>query len=177
MLLQAVASGRYELAISLPKDEETALDLLVLCLVLLVGSAAVCTLGVWALGGWWLRISGSESVGAALWLLPAAVLGAGIYQGLNYYESVASRTRADRHEAQPGRGQRRVEPGHRAGDPGPFGLIVGGILGQSAGISTLAGEVAASGTGRGFPGRPSPGWSARRGRFAASRCTSRPRHS
>jgi len=150
-LLQAVASGRYELAISLPKDEETGLDLLVLCLVLLVGSAAVCTLGVWGLGGWLLRISGSESVGAALWLLPVAVLGAGIYQALNYY-GIRRKSYPRLMRTKLSQAVANVGSSLAIGlvHSGPFGLIVGGILGQSAGISTLAGEVAAAGGAR-FP--------------------------
>ena len=141
-LLLAVASGRYELAIPLPADEETAFDLFILCLGVLVGAVGLCSVAVWLLGCWVLAKTGVEALGSYLWLLPVALLGAGSYQALNYL--------AIRRRAYPALAKTRISQSIAnigAGlvmgvvHPGPLGLILGNILGQSAGVSNLAQEL------------------------------------
>ena len=76
----AIATLRYELAISLPEDEDSALQIVVLCLLLSVLTAAVIGLGL-VFGGSVLRPLTSEWR-VLVWAVPVGILGLGSYQTL-----------------------------------------------------------------------------------------------
>lgn len=90
-LFTVIASVRYELAIPLPEDDQTAASVVVLCLLVVLAVTGLSALGVFFAG---------ESIAIALnvsklttyfWLLPAGVLLVGTYQVFNYW---ALRTKA-----------------------------------------------------------------------------------
>lgn len=130
---------RYDIAIPLPERTDHAVNLLALAL----GSVLVTSVGIGG-GLWVLRgpVSGLLNVpdfAGYMWLLPVGLLGVGGYQSLNYWAvrvkryGVLGRTRITQSIAaatsQLGLGILSV---------GPVGLVVGKILGRTAGVGSLA---------------------------------------
>ena len=133
------AGMRYELAVPLANDDEQAIHLVVLALVLVVLVAGCTGILILLAGGQlaaWLRISEYERY---LWLLPLGVLLAGSYQVLNYW-AVRKRdySRIARTKLHQAIGSVAVQIGCGLAKLGPLGLIGGQIVGQSAGVGTLA---------------------------------------
>lgn len=78
------ASLRYEQAIPLAKNENSATNLLAFCLCMVFVVSTICGLGVLFIGvrmGRWPSFGG---LGLYLWILPLSLLGAGAYQALSY---------------------------------------------------------------------------------------------
>jgi len=74
---------RYDLAILLPEDDETAVSLLVLSLAILIVICAMLELLVWSMSADivdWLRC---DTLELYLWTAPIGVLGGGAYQALS----------------------------------------------------------------------------------------------
>lgn len=137
-LAWAVGTLRYELAITLPKDEPSAANVLCLAEVVVVIVAIV-------LGGavWWLR----DRIGAwthtpeltpFLWLMPITLLWGGTYKTLSYW-AVRRRDfdRLARTKVSQGLGYALTSLALGFLRVRPLGLIVGGVVGQSAGCGTL----------------------------------------
>lgn len=137
--ISAVAVAlRYDIAIPLPKRTDHAVNLLVLAL----GGVLFMSGSVGAIF-WTFRHSVSEllkvpNFSRYMWLLPVGLLGVGTYQTLNYWAvrkkeyGVLGRTRITQSIAaatsQLGLGILAI---------GPVGLVVGKILGRTAGVSSL----------------------------------------
>jgi O-antigen/teichoic acid export membrane protein len=135
----AAVALRYDLAIPLPEKDQDAANLLASAgsLVLITS----CVLG----GGFWLfRHPVSATLGAPafaeyMWLLPLGLAGRGLYEVLNYWAvrvkgyGVLARTRIMQ-----GVGAAGTQVGIGALVSGPIGLLVGKILGHTAGIGSLA---------------------------------------
>ena len=86
-VLGAVATGRYELAIMLPEDEEDAVHLMRVCLYL-TGVVSVALLGVVVVARHGLAaLLGSPELAGWLFLAPPAVFLTGLFQALNYTNS------------------------------------------------------------------------------------------
>lgn len=84
-LALVAASGRYEVALLLPEDEQSAIDILgvaVLCVCL----TATVTAGVVLICHYrWVLPASVSVLKGHLWLLPVSVLGGGLYQSLSYW--------------------------------------------------------------------------------------------
>ncbi len=144
-----IASFRYEFAIPVADDEQTARSLLALCGILVPANAVLLGL-VWAvtralhadLGG----------VGQYLWLLPLGFLGGGLYQAFSYW-AVRQRdfARLARTKVSQGAGTAvtQLALGLLSG---PLGLLIGDVVGRTAGLLTLAKPVI------GARSEGSPGW-------------------
>lgn len=84
-LVVVAASGRYEVAILLPEDEQSAIDVLVVAVLCVCFSTILCT-GIVAICRYhWILPSGALVLRGMLWLLPLSILGGGLYQVLNYW--------------------------------------------------------------------------------------------
>ena len=96
-LMLVAVSGRYDVAILLPEDEQSAIDVLglaILCVIFSAGVvAAICIICHyhWFLPASVLLLKGN------LWLLPISVLGGGLYQALSswatrgrHYQQIAA---------------------------------------------------------------------------------------
>lgn len=136
-ILVTVASLRFELAISIPKEDGDAADILVLCGLLLILLTLVCLAmtGVsFLLGG----LSRTKVLGYAAWFLPLGFAGAGLSQILNYWMvrkkafGVIARTRISQ-------GVWMIVCLISLGifKWGAVGLIIGDIVGRVAGTATL----------------------------------------
>jgi O-antigen/teichoic acid export membrane protein len=136
-ILQSVATLRYELAIPLAPDDQSAADLLALCGLALALVAGVVSVLVWVFGdaveGW----ANNPELGTFLWLLPVGLLAVGGSQALSYwvvrkkaYIRVA-RTRITQAVAQVG-----AQAAIGALREGPAGLVIGAVLGRTGGIAS-----------------------------------------
>jgi len=130
------ASGRYEVAILLPDDEQAAIDVLVLALA----CVAVVTLGciglVFGLQYYWILPSSMRALRPSLWLLPVSILGGGIYQVLNFW---AVRRGDYKQIAKSKLMQATLQVTTQIGAGllahGPIGLLVGDSIGRISGSS------------------------------------------
>ena len=138
-ILLVVVALRYELAIPLPEDDETAGHLLALSLAIVSGMSLVVGLAVWLLRDHAARWTNAPALESYLWLLPLGLLGMGFYQALNYW---AVRKRAFSRVAQTKLGQSigmvltQIGLGLLGLDPA--GLLIGDVAGRLSGGGTLA---------------------------------------
>lgn len=84
-LLNVVSSLQYELAIAVPEEDDEAIALVWLCLVLVAISTALTALGVALLGNQLVSLLQQPALKSLLWLLPVGVLLTGVYQPLSYW--------------------------------------------------------------------------------------------
>ena len=138
-VLVVLASLRYETAIPLPEDEETAGSLLALTLAILAGMAALVTLLIWVWGDAFVSAVNVPSLRRYLWLIPVGFIGAGTYQALSYW-AIRRREfrRVARTKLSQGVGQVATQITLGLGGAGPLGLIVGDVIGRVAGAGGLA---------------------------------------
>ncbi|MGN6111636.1 MAG: lipopolysaccharide biosynthesis protein [Luteimonas sp.] len=87
----AVASGRYELAIQLAKDDEEAINVAALSLVVAVAVAVILLLIVMISGQRIAELTGNKEIGPWLYLVPISVLLSAIFTILNYLNTRANR--------------------------------------------------------------------------------------
>jgi O-antigen/teichoic acid export membrane protein len=131
-----IASGKYELAVMLPRKDSDAMNLVALgavisiitSLVLLV--TAICFHHPIAL------LLGNEKIEFWLYFIPLATFLNGIYQSLNYW---SNRYKRYRNITAANLGQSLVNSAAKLGlgaiVKGPLGLITGALAGQLAGFS------------------------------------------
>lgn len=138
-ILLAVNSLRYEFAISLPKDEDDAANLLALTLALVTATTILFEIALWLLADPIIAWTNAPALRPYLWLIPLSLLGAGFYQGLNYWAirrqqyAPIARTRFTQSLAG------AVTPVLVGlASAGPVGLLVGHVIGQGVGSSSLA---------------------------------------
>lgn len=86
-VLGAIANGRYELAVMLPDDEEDALNLAALGLLISTGLSVLLLAAVLLLGRQTAAFMGNADIRPWLYLMPVSVFFSGLYNVLNYYNS------------------------------------------------------------------------------------------
>lgn len=84
-ILGVIAALRYELAIPVVDDDETALNIAALCLLITVVMAVLTAFIVWSIGDWGANLLGITDYANYLWLLPIGVVLIGFYQTFNYW--------------------------------------------------------------------------------------------
>jgi len=137
-IVTVVASLRYEYALPLPEDDETAANILVLCFVLLFGMVMLSWFVIHGLGSQivtWANVPGLQPY---LWLIPLGMLGAGTYQILNYW-AVRKRDfpRIARTRLSRGVARAALQVGMGFAHSGPLGLLLGQLAGETAGSTSL----------------------------------------
>ncbi len=138
-ILTVVAGLRYEVAIPLPADDESAANVFALAAAVVLGSATLVGLGAALLGNEAARWFRADDLGPFLWLLPLSVLGVGLYQVFSFWavrrKEFAGIARSRMSQAvalvttQASFGMLRL---------GPLGLLLGEVLGRAGGVGTLA---------------------------------------
>jgi O-antigen/teichoic acid export membrane protein len=84
-LVLIAASGRYDVAILLPEDEQSAIDVLGLAILCICFSATVAT-GITIICHYhWILPASLLILRGYLWLLPFGVIGGGLYQALSFW--------------------------------------------------------------------------------------------
>lgn len=138
-VLLVIVSGRYDVAIPVPNDDDSALHLLMLALVLNVSASVLLAAVLLVYYG---SISFPAYLAAMrpyLWFMPISLFGAGTYQALNYWGvrkkayTLVARTKLSQSVGQT---LTQLSLGYLA--MGPMGLILGDVVGRIAGSSTLA---------------------------------------
>jgi O-antigen/teichoic acid export membrane protein len=138
-MLVVIASWRYELAIPLLEDDASASNLLVLAMIVVLLMSALTGMVVWLMGEQVISWTNTPALQPYLWLLPLGLLGAGLYQALNYwavrkqkfgtlaqtklYQSIAMVV---------------VQVGAGVFHLRPLGLLLGDVVGRTNGSGTLA---------------------------------------
>ena len=130
---------RYELAIPLANDDRSSINLMALGLTITLLLCSLIALIIWFWGDPIIQYMNAENLGPFLWLLPIGLLALGCVRILTHW--------AIRHQAfgritrtriSQSLGQITTQLGFGWFGFGPLGLLVGQIIGQSAGITTLA---------------------------------------
>ncbi|MGB9872487.1 MAG: lipopolysaccharide biosynthesis protein, partial [Anaerolineae bacterium] len=137
-IVTVIASLRYEYAIPLPEEDETAANILALCFTLLIGMTTLSWFVVQVLGDQivtWANVPGLKPY---LWLIPLGMLGAGTYQILNYW-AVRKRDfpRIARTRLSRGVARAALQVGVGFAHSGPLGLLLGQLAGETAGSASL----------------------------------------
>ncbi len=141
-LVLVAASGRYDVAILLPEDEQSAIDILGLSM-LCVGASAAVTAGIVLVCHYrWILPASVLMLKGYLWLLPVSVLGGGLYQALSYWAMRRGRYKqiATTKFVQVG-----VQVGTQLGAGfvihGSLGLLIGDAVGRIAGSGRFLREL------------------------------------
>jgi O-antigen/teichoic acid export membrane protein len=139
MVFGIAVSLRYELAIPLAEDKARMANLLALSLVIALLVSALFGVSVWL---WRDLITGwlnTEALRPLLWLLPVGLLAMGCNRALIHW-AIWRQAFGQIARRQIGRsvGQVTVQIGSGYLALGPLGLLVGQIIGQSAGTITLS---------------------------------------
>ncbi|MFI8687966.1 lipopolysaccharide biosynthesis protein [Rossellomorea sp. NPDC077527] len=133
-----MASLLYESAIPLPRDEDDAVNLLSLSLIIVSGMSVLCLMGVWLFRHSVASIVNIPHLEEYLWLLPLSLFGFGIFQVLN--------TWLIRREAYPFMAKGKVfmnmsqvfsQIGLGLLQFGPVGLVMGEVVGRVVGSGTV----------------------------------------
>jgi len=143
MALAVVASaGRYELAILLPEDEQSSIDILAVAVVCACVTATITGIIVSLCHYHWILPASVSVLKGNLWLLPLSVLGGGLYQILSYW--------AMRHDGYPQIAKSKLtQAGTQVGTQlgiglfvhGPIGLLVGDAIGRVSGTGRFIGDL------------------------------------
>ncbi|HDI3196790.1 TPA: oligosaccharide flippase family protein [Vibrio cholerae] len=86
-ILGVVATGRYEIAIMLPKDDEDARLLLQLSMLVALFFSFLISIPISIWNAQIARFLGNENIAVWLYLVPVSVLFTGIYQALTYWNN------------------------------------------------------------------------------------------
>ena len=139
LLLNATNSMRYEMAIPVAEDEETAGQLVWLCFALVAAFSLLLSGAVWGWGQQFCRLVRVPGLVPHLWLMPFTVAAAGVYEALNFY---AIRRQDFGPLAQSrimqGVSQSAIQVGLGLLGAGTFGLVSGDLLGRIASSLRLA---------------------------------------
>lgn len=138
-ILSVVACWRYEIAIPLPEQDEDAINLVALSLVILVSMGLLISLGIGFWGSQVVQKANVPTLRSYLWLLPVGMVLVGTYEVLNYW-AVRKQAFVRIAHTKLGQGIGSVASQICLGllEVGPLGLIVGRIVGQALGVGTLA---------------------------------------
>jgi O-antigen/teichoic acid export membrane protein len=137
--MAVVASLRYEVAIPLPEDDTTAANLLVLSLVSVLVVSLIAGMGIWLSGDRIVFWTKTPALKPYLWLLVPGILGSGIYQVFNFWAvRKTAFHRIARTKLNQSLGQVVVQLVLGISRFGPVGLLLGQVVGQAAGMTTLA---------------------------------------
>jgi O-antigen/teichoic acid export membrane protein len=138
-LLTVGATGRYEIAVLLPDDEQSAVDILALSLLCVGSTALLCGVAVAICHYRWILPSNMLALRGLLWLLPFSIIGSGVYQTLSYW---AMRRNDYTQIAKSKFTQAAAQVATQAGTGwvihGSFGLLLGDALGRVSGSGRFA---------------------------------------
>jgi O-antigen/teichoic acid export membrane protein len=134
-----ISSMEYDAAIPLPEEDSLARRALVLCLLLVCLTAIVSGVLLFVLISKFQAVELIRQVTAFWWLVPCATATLGLYQVLNWWGlraksyGIIARTRIEQ-----GLAGSFVQIGGGLAGTGYWGLLIGGIVGECAGIGALS---------------------------------------
>jgi O-antigen/teichoic acid export membrane protein len=92
-IISTVATARYELAIMLPKDEESAINIVALAIGMTAAISGLVLVVVTVFNAQLTALLGKKEIGPWLYFVPLSILLTGIYQSLNYWANRRSQYR------------------------------------------------------------------------------------
>jgi O-antigen/teichoic acid export membrane protein len=137
-ILTVLASLRYEYAIPIPKDNNIAANLLILCIALTTIFSIFLLVSLLTVGEYIFVFFNYQELSAYYWLIPLAFFGSGIYQSLSYW---ATRQRdyslftITQINQSLGGSLTKIVLGFLS--IGPFGLLIGYLISSCVGIGTF----------------------------------------
>jgi len=138
-ILAIAATGRYELAIMLPKKEEDAVNIMVLSIMISFLVSFIALLIVWFFNEQITSLVGNKEISNWLYFIPLTVLFTGLYQVLNYWvnrKKQYKRLAISKVAQNIGLGSVNIGMGY--GGVGAGGLILGPVVGQGVAITMLS---------------------------------------
>src|SRR6201992_1503345 len=141
-LALVAASGRYEVALLLPEDEQSGIDVLALAILCVCLTTVVVAAVVVVCHYHWILPASVSVLAGHLWLVPVSVFGGGIYQALSYW--------ALRHQRYQQLGPTKLTQagaqiathlGAGLTIHGSFGLLTGDAVGRILGSGKLLGQL------------------------------------
>lgn len=141
-ILAVVASGKYELAILLPKKDEDAANVLWLSLLIILGVSLFSVLLVLLFQNNIANMLGSPELAPLLWWAPVSILCTGLYNAFNYWTTRRKqfkRLSYSRVIQSIGREGTQLSLGIGTNLQGA-GLVFGQIIGQAGSAGALIGQ-------------------------------------
>jgi len=137
-MISVVATGRYELAIMLPKRDEDAINIVALSILISFFVSFIALLIVFVFNAQITKLLGNPEISSWLYFIPISVLLTGVYQSFNYW---SNRKKQYKRLAT----SRVIQSGTTAttnlamgfGGFGSSGLILSGVLGQGVATAIL----------------------------------------
>lgn len=86
-LFSVIASGRYEMALMMPKKEEDAINILALGVLIILGITVSLWLGIFIFHTLLLDIVGGSEIGVWFFFIPVVVFFTGLFNLLTYYHT------------------------------------------------------------------------------------------
>ncbi|ABD42079.1 polysaccharide biosynthesis protein [Methanospirillum hungatei JF-1] len=86
-IIGVIACMRYELAIMLPKDDEDAVNLLGLCIIMVTIITGLTAIGLLLGGDALFALLNARDLAPYLWLIPPFIFISGLFLALNYWNS------------------------------------------------------------------------------------------
>lgn len=86
-ILGSIASGRYELAIMLPRKDEDAINIVALGFIIIIILSLIMLLIVFVFNDYFIKLLGNTDIQFWLYFIPLAVFFSGVYNILNYFNN------------------------------------------------------------------------------------------
>lgn len=137
-IVSVVATGRYELAIMLPKKDEDALNIVALSVIIAFFVSMISFLIVFIFNAQITELLGNPEISNWLYFIPITVLLAGIYQSFNYWSNRKKQYKrlATSRVIQSGTAS-ATNLGMGFGGFGSSGLVLGQMMGQGMATGIL----------------------------------------
>ena len=141
-LFAVIATGRYELAIMLPKEDKHAVNLLSLSVYISIGLSAIVLIFAIFFHDWMARLLNNAELSEYLIFTPATILLTGLFNTFNNWLTRKKRFK-------PLSTSRIAQSGFSAGTKigmgfvgsGPLGLIIGDLIGLAVSVVMLGRDV------------------------------------
>lgn len=137
--LAVIATGRFELAIMLPRKDVDAANIGAMSVAINLAVSLVLLVMAWLLNGPVCTLLGNRAISPWLYLVPLAVLLNGVYLNLNYWSNRNKlyALMANRRVIQSG-GTAAAQLGLGAAGAGAGGLVIGNLAGQALAAAMMA---------------------------------------
>ena len=137
--LAILASLRYEYALPIAQDDDEAVHLLAVCLLLVAATTCLTSILLYLMQDRILAWMAAPGLAPYLWLVPVSILGAGFYQVFNCWAiRKGGYARIARTKVTQSVTQLTLQVGIGSLAKGPLGLLVGDAVGRTNGTRTLA---------------------------------------
>lgn len=141
-LVAIIATGRYELAIMLPVDDEDAINLLGLSVGITIFVSCLCAVVIGVFNTQITALLNNQEISLWLYWMPLAVLLTGIYQALNYWSTRRKHyERLSMSRLTQSVSTASINLAMGFSKTGVGGLILGNIVGQSCATGIMGWQV------------------------------------